>query len=418
MLTVAQNERLTQVGPGTPMGELFRRYWLPVAATGKLEEEPTLELRILGEDLVLYKDRGGKLGLIDRLCAHRRVNLAYGIPEERGLRCMYHGWLYDETGQCIEQPFEETVRPESRFKDKIKLNGYPVQAFQGLIWAYMGPLPAPVLPGWEPMVRGNTVKDIAITELPCSWLQCMENSMDPVHVEWLHVELPRYLQEIRGNFPVLLQNTIRHQKIAFTPFEHGIIKRRVLEGKTEEDHDWKVGHPVLFPNILHSSSILAKTFQHRVPIDDEHTLHITYYVYQPFPGRDAPEQGDIPYRYIPSPREGRWPDLNLTLTQDMMAWVEQGPIAPRHLEHLAESDKGIIMFRQMLEEQMRIVEDGGDPINVFRDREAAECVTLPMEDDPFGQRPDSVPVFTPLEGGETPAMREIEQVLATWGPQP
>ena len=231
MLTVAQNERLTQVGPGTPMGALFRRYWLPIAAAGKLDEEPTLEVRILGEDLVLYKDRSGQLGLIDRYCAHRRVNLAYGIPEENGLRCMYHGWLYDETGQCAEQPFEETVRPEARFKDKIKLKGYPVQAFQGLIWAYMGPLPAPVLPGWEPMVRENTVKDIAITELPCSWLQCMENSMDPVHVEWLHVELPRFLRETRGDFGGLLPPRMRHEKIAFTPFEHGIIKRRVLEGR-------------------------------------------------------------------------------------------------------------------------------------------------------------------------------------------
>ena len=101
-----------------------------------------------------------------------------------------------------------------------------------------------------------------------------------------------------------------------------------------------------------------------------------------------------------------------------MAWVEQGPISPRHLEHLGESDRGIIMFRQMLEEQMRIVEDGGDPINVFRDREAARSITLPMEADPFGQTPDKIPEFTPLESGETPAMREIEQVLATWGPQP
>ena len=102
MLSVDANERLTRVGRGTPMGVLMRRYWHPIAASVELDERPTKEVRLLGEDLVLYKDRSGAFGLIDRVCAHRRVNLAYGIPEEHGLRCMYHGWLYDETGQCIE----------------------------------------------------------------------------------------------------------------------------------------------------------------------------------------------------------------------------------------------------------------------------------------------------------------------------
>ena len=116
MLTSTENERLTQVGPGTPMGALFRRYWHPIATTGELAESPTKVIRLLGEDLVLYRDRSGTYGLIDQLCAHRRVDLSYGIPEEQGLRCMYHGWMYDETGQCIEQPFEETVHPDGRFK--------------------------------------------------------------------------------------------------------------------------------------------------------------------------------------------------------------------------------------------------------------------------------------------------------------
>ena len=117
MLSVKENEALTQVGPGTPMGELMRRYWHPVAVTVELADKPTKEVRILGEDLVLYKDLSGNLGLIDRYCSHRRVNLSYGIPEENGLRCMYHGWLFDAQGHCIEQPFEQTVRPEGRFHE-------------------------------------------------------------------------------------------------------------------------------------------------------------------------------------------------------------------------------------------------------------------------------------------------------------
>ena len=179
MLSVQENERLTRVGPGAPMGELLRRYWHPIAATAELDENPTKEVRLLGEDLALYRDRSGQYGLVERYCAHRRVNLAYGIPEERGLRCMYHGWLYDETGQCIEQPFEETVRPESRFKDKIKLPGYPVQEQSGLLFAYLGPAPAPYLPLWGPLVWDNVVREVAITEISCNWLQCMENSLDP-----------------------------------------------------------------------------------------------------------------------------------------------------------------------------------------------------------------------------------------------
>ena len=134
MLPSGDNEILTRVGPGAPMGNLMRRYWHPVAASVQMSGATVLAVRVLGEDLVLYRDRSGTLGLIERYCAHRRVNLAYGIPEERGLRCMYHGWLYNETGQCIEQPFEETVRPEARFKDKIKLQGYPVQELGGLVW--------------------------------------------------------------------------------------------------------------------------------------------------------------------------------------------------------------------------------------------------------------------------------------------
>ena len=146
MLTREENELLTRVGPGTPMGDLLRRYWHPIAPAAELDERPTKEIRLLGEDLVLFRDRRGRDGLIERHCAHRRANLAYGIPEDEGLRCMYHGWRYDATGQCVEQPFEETVRPDGQFKQKVKLKGYPVRSAHGLMWAYLGGEPAPLLP--------------------------------------------------------------------------------------------------------------------------------------------------------------------------------------------------------------------------------------------------------------------------------
>ena len=175
MLSEQANRELTQVGSGTPMGELMRRYWHPVAATAELDERPTKPVRLLGEDLVLYKDTSGTLGLIDRYCPHRRVDLSYGIPEARGLRCMYHGWMMDETGQCIEQPFEETVHPDGRFKEKVRVAGYPVEELGGLVFAYLGPAPVPLLPRWEQLTWDNAVREICIAELPCNWLQCQEN---------------------------------------------------------------------------------------------------------------------------------------------------------------------------------------------------------------------------------------------------
>ena len=146
MLTEKQNEQLTRVGPGTPMGELFRRYWHPVAAVSQMKERKTFQVKILGEDLVLYKDRSGHYGLVEPRCPHRKMSLMYGIPEEDGIRCAYHGWRFDKQGRCIEQPYDDTEDTEGRFKQKIKIQSYPIQELGGLLLAYLGPLPEPLLP--------------------------------------------------------------------------------------------------------------------------------------------------------------------------------------------------------------------------------------------------------------------------------
>ncbi len=415
MLSVQENERLTRVGPGAPMGELLRRYWHPIAATAELDENPTKEVRLLGEDLVVYRDRSGQYGLVGRYCAHRRVNLAYGIPEERGLRCMYHGWLYDETGQCIEQPFEETVRPESRFKDKIQLPGYPVQEQSGLLFAYMGPAPAPYLPLWGPLIWDNVVREVAITEVPCNWLQCMENSLDPVHVEWLHRYYTSYVWMRQGKIADTQPPKIRHRKIGFDVFDRGIIKRRVLDGYTEDDDDWKVGHPILFPHILYvQAGGVLSTLQHRVPIDDERTLHVSFYAYEAAPGAQAPAQEHVPYRRVSMYNEDGGFAVDFSLDQDKMAWATQGAIAQREREALGESDTGIILLRKLLNEQMRIVEDGGDPMNVFRDEESARSIQAPVERVGNGWDKLTEVRYIPLEQGETPALEAITEVLSTW----
>jgi len=413
MLNTTESDALTRVSKGTPMGELMRRYWHPIAAAGELVERATKSVRLLGEDLVLYKDRSGTLGLIDRLCPHRRVDLSYGIPEEDGLRCMYHGWMFNETGQCIEQPFEETVHPDGRFKEKVKVAGYPVQELAGLIFAYMGPQPVPQLPLWEPLSGHNVARDIAITELPCNWLQCQENSLDPVHTEWLHSYWTNH-QQIEGRIPAedVRKLPPPHERISFDAFEHGIIKRRVLKGLGEEHDLWRVGHPILFPHILQVGSPERVTMQFRVPVDDENTLHVSIYTFRAAPGTTVPKQEIVPYYYNPlKDADGRF-IVDVTFNQDYMAWVTQGPIARRDLEKLGESDKGIIMFRKMLREQTKIMEDGGDPMNVFRGA-LDEPISLPIE--PSRGFVDGAPKrYVPAEAGPSTAHADVERVYATY----
>ncbi len=410
MLTVEENERLTRVGPSTPMGELLRRYWHPVAAVAQMQENPTKEVRILGEDLVLYKDRSGMYGLVDRYCAHRRVNLAYGIPKARGLRCMYHGWLYDETGQCIEQPFEETVRPDARFKDKVKLKGYPVQELAGLLFAYLGPQPAPLLPRWDIFTWNNVIREIGSTQLPCNWLQCMENSADPVHTEWLH---GRFFAHVLERMSLDEERPLywkKHVKIGFDPFEYGFIKRRVTEGQTEEDDDWKMGHPVLFPNVLRLGGAGVYEHHYRVPMDDHNTMHWAYEVFAP--DVEVPRQERIPYYDIPLRfDDGRLVDDTID-AQDNLAWVIQGSVMDRSQEHLGESDRGLILYRRMLQEQMQIVEDGGEPMCVIRDPGKNIVLTLPTEENKMGAgRKFSRTVFAATHARYSPNATQIEALF-------
>ena len=190
MLTAEENDRLTQVGPESPMGNLFRRYWQPIATSSQLDENPVRPVRLFGESLTLFRDRRGRLGLVADRCAHRHVRLMYGIPEEDGLRCCYHGWLYDRTGQCIEQPAEPA---DSRFKDKIRVTAYPVEELAGVIFAYLGPEPAPLVPRWDRLMwDDNVMRYVIFCEIPCNWLQVVENYMDFAHAQHLHGPYSQY----------------------------------------------------------------------------------------------------------------------------------------------------------------------------------------------------------------------------------
>ncbi len=374
MLSKELNERLTRVGPGTPMGELLRRYWHPIAGGAELEENPVKKVRILGEDLVLYRDRSGRLGLIDEPCPHRRVSMEYGIPEPEGLRCPYHGWVFNHEGRCLEQPAEPW---DSSFKDRVTTKAYKVGELGGLVFAYLGPEPAPLLPRYDLFVWDNVIRQVGLTLLPCNWLQCMENSLDPVHVEWLHGRFMEYAWERRGQ-PIRARQGASHKKIGFDRFEHGIIKRRVVEGTTEEDAAWRSGHPVVIPYILRNAGTGGYNFQIRVPVDDTHTLHIYYSVYRP--GIPIPPQVSVPVYEIPlREADGRFA-IDFTIGQDMFAWVSQGAVAARDLEHLGQSDIGIIMYRELLLQEIEKVQRGEDPMEVYRDPAQNHCILLPQED--------------------------------------
>ncbi len=378
MLTEEQNEQLTRVGPGTPMGELLRRYWYPVAGSAELRERPTKSIKLLGESMTLFRDLQGRLGLIGQRCAHRGVDLVHGIPENEGLRCIYHGWMYDATGQCLEQPAEP---PESVFKEKVKLPAYPVQELGGLIWTYLGPEPAPLLPRWELFVQENVLRHVGVSVVPCNWLQCQENALDSTHAEWLHGHFGDYVMDRRGiTDPDQRRRFQRIKgshvvKVDFDPFEFGIIKRRLREGESEEGEGWRLGHPMVFPNMVHIGEPGIKGLQIRVPMDDTHTWHLTYQVYYAEPSVEVPKQESVPMYETPIEE---LPDY--VTGQDMLAWQKQGEIADRTTEMLTASDKGIIMFRRMLNEQMEVVRDGGEPMNVFRDPAANRSIPLPMED--------------------------------------
>lgn len=360
MVSKEENEMLTRVGPGLPAGELLRRYWYPVGVARELtEQNPTNLVRILGEDLVLFRDKSGRVGLLADRCSHRGASLCYGRVEERGLACPYHGWLYDINGNCLETPAEP---PESKFRFTVKHKAYPVQKFIGLYWTYMGPQPAPLIPGYDLWVRRDGRRRIVVQpQLDCNWFQAMENSVDPAHLQILHQNTA-----MRGRTPPSTTRgfTDDVERFEFYEVPYGIMKRRFYKsGSTDE-------HPVIFPNILRQ----ANATQIRVPIDDTHT-RIFFVRFDPTPdGAVVEEEEDPPVEYakpFKNPPDAVHPFTRFRMddvqAQDHMSWETQGPLADRTKERLATSDRGVVMLREMMKREIEKVRSALDPIGVIRD---------------------------------------------------
>ncbi len=375
MLSAEKNQQLTQVGPGTPMGEVLRRHWHPIAGIDELDRHPVKAVRLMGEDLVLYKDLRGQYGLVNRQCAHRRADLSYGFVEADGIRCNYHGWQYNAQGQCVERPYEDQVDPQARQKCKIQIKAYAVKPLAGLLWAYMGPLPAPELPDWEPFHWPNGFVQAVFSEVPCNWLQTQENSIDPVHFEWMHANWSRRLRGHTGGYAP------KHLKLAFEEFAHGFVYKRISEDTSELHPLWTIGRVCLWPN----GFFLGDHFEWRVPVDDENTLSVTWSFIRVPREREPYVQSSIPTWTSPiQDNTGRWITSHV-INQDIVAWVGQGRIADRTQENLGASDLGIAMLRRRLLEDIDAVQAGRDPKGVLRDGQSNQRVFLPSDSRDFFQ---------------------------------
>jgi phenylpropionate dioxygenase-like ring-hydroxylating dioxygenase large terminal subunit len=358
------NPLLTQVGPGTPCGELLRRYWHPVAASTELGDRPR-KVRVLGEDLVLFRDRKGRAGLLYPRCMHRGTTLYYGRVEAEGIRCCYHGWLFDVEGRCLDQPCE----PEGgRHRDQVRQPWYPVEERYGLVFAYLGP-PAkkPVLPLYDNLeslspeetlwvaVGGfGSTGDGSLAVVPCSWLHMNDNVMDPFHVQVLHSTFSG--AQFHPKFALM-------PKVDFFHADHGVCycARRTLEDGQEMDRisTW------LMPNIMAVPDIQWRAGQAAgvswvVPVDDSSFVQaMVMKMPKDHPGFEMRFEGK------------RWGEMSEAEHQrtpgDFEAQAGQGPVSLHSEEHLVTSDKGIIMQRRLLQKQIDVVAGGGDPIGVSFD---------------------------------------------------
>ena len=360
-------KELTEVGPGTPMGELLRRYWHPIGLVSDATDTPR-RVRVLGEDLILFRDKSGRPGLVYPHCAHRGTSLYYGKVDERGIRCCYHGWLFDVQGHCLEQPCE----PEGgRARDKVRQPWYPVQEQYGLVWAYMGPPDKkPVLPRYECLEHldpGETLEanDRSIGGggpqiIDCNWLQHYENLVDPFHVVVLHSTFSgtQFVDEM-AVMPQVSWDTV-DLGVRTTSL------RKLPDGKTFRRIS-QAAIPTLrvIPSPRVGKYGRVESIGWILPIDDH---HFRIYVV----GRVS-EPGEL--ARMRSRQNGKlWEELTEQEHQqspgDYEAMVSQGAVAKHSQEHLATTDRGLVMLRRYLQRQLEAVQRGEDPAGVSFDPEA------------------------------------------------
>jgi phenylpropionate dioxygenase-like ring-hydroxylating dioxygenase large terminal subunit len=354
----AEDAELTHIGPGTPCGEYFRRFWQPICFSDDLRDVP-LRVTILGEELVVFRDLRGLVGLLELHCPHRGTSLEYGLISERGIRCCYHGWLFDVDGAVLETPGEP---PQSTLKDRLCHGAYQTHEYKGIVFAYMGPPEQqPPFPTFDSLERpGYRIIPGQQYFYPCNWLQILENAMDPVHTAFLHtiVSGSQFTDEF-GKVPELdfIETPVGIIYIATRRVGENVWARmveNVLPNLQQVAPIWEDGHrPHPFDGPMMSRWI--------VPQDDTHTMFIEF--------RHASEkEGVTPTwwadRSVVLPGQlanGDSQEASQRRPGDYEAQVSQRPIAVHALEHLGATDRGVIMFRQQIRKGIRAVQAGEAP---------------------------------------------------------
>ena len=388
MTTQAENELLTRVGPGTPMGNLMRQYWLPACLSSELKADgDPLRLMLLGERLIAFRDSSGQIGVLDHRCPHRCASLFFGRNEEGGLRCVYHGWKFDTAGNCLEMP---NLPDDEVFRHRVKAKAYKVVERGGLVYVYMGEREtAPPLPALEAMLCPPDEMDLYCVQRECNWLQALEGDIDTSHFSFLHTGKV-VVEDIDPNHMERFQLTDRapryHVKstdwgamyTAYRPAEPGYLYHRFAH--------FAFPFWTLFPNGPLLDNIITQGW---VPMDDTHTLAFTFSwkrrtqplgvtkTGEPLPllnrtTQTLPNTADWFGRWRPVANSGndylidRESQRTISFTgiasvfgQDSAVTVSMGEISDRTLEHLAPSDRMIIMTRHRLLDALEALRDKG-----------------------------------------------------------
>jgi phthalate 4,5-dioxygenase len=393
MLSRADNEYLCRVGPGTPMGNLMRQYWLPAIRSDELPgpDCAPLRVRLLGEDLIGFRATSGAVGLVQNNCPHRGASLFFGRNEEDGLRCVYHGWKFAVDGTCVDMPNEPA---ESDFRTKVRAVAYPARERNGIVWAYLGPRSEPPpLPDFEANMLGRQDCVVSIIHRPCNWMQGWEGEMDTVHQAFLHSGATQVEDTVPGTFDYYIAST-RAPRFVVIDTAYG-TSYGAWRPAADDTYYWRIAH-MLFPfYAMIPAGLMGQLtrFAAYVPMDDEHTLH--WEIAQglidpdelPFEARGSEGRNPAPRAasdYLP-PSSGWYGRFNMVQNiandylidrslqrslksytgipgirqQDMAVTESMGPIYDREREHLGTTDALIIRTRRRMIAAARALEEHG-----------------------------------------------------------
>ena len=389
MLTAEENEMLTRSARGTPGGEFFRRFWLPVALSKELPEPdcPPVRVKMLGENLLAFRDTTGKVGLVEPRCPHRGADLYYGRNEECGLRCVYHGWKFDADGNCLEIP---NAPPDSKYKERVRIVAYPTREYGEMVWAYLGPAGAmPELPELEVGSVGAQHRFVSKKLQQCNWAQSMEGALDTAHFSFLHMPAPETFDSINPDAPVDEKRFrwVRDDPMPrFEIVDHdaGFVMGAARKADGDEVY-WRTTQFMLPSHATTPSTLPGETYfgYTWVPIDDV-SCWIYTYAWNPERALDAAERAKLAAGhgvmsvvgpdYVPVRHRGneylldRDDQKHRTFTgvqgvaeQDAMIHDSQGFIADRTREFLTATDAGVVRFRKTMLSGMRAVQGGAAP---------------------------------------------------------